>query len=172
MHSAAGGTIQRLNPGLAIVWFRSRIDKRPIPLPRSRRRGLPQIDGLIMASLVQLRAPHLMRTLVLVRTESYRRTQSQVEIMHSLEFVDEFFCVYVTADPLDGLGENVGVYVTLERNVIGWFTGKILGESFLVFQNDRGVAVNRRHHLGDYHASGISRPQQHQLVGQRGAANE
>ena len=30
MHSAAGGTIQRLNPGLAIVWLRSKIDKRAI----------------------------------------------------------------------------------------------------------------------------------------------
>src|SRR5208337_5354279 len=85
---------------------------------RSRRRRLLQIDGLIMASLVQLRAPHLMRTLVPVQTESHRRAQSQVEIMRSLEFVDEFFRVYVASDPLDSLGENVGVDVTFERNVI------------------------------------------------------
>ena len=39
--------------------------------------------------------------------------------MHSLEFVDEFFRVQVAADPLDSLGENVSVDVTLERNVIG-----------------------------------------------------
>jgi hypothetical protein len=35
MHSAAGGTIQRLNPGLAIVWLRSRIDKSDIYAPPS-----------------------------------------------------------------------------------------------------------------------------------------
>jgi hypothetical protein len=30
MHNAAGGTIQRLNPGLAIVWLRSKNDNRVI----------------------------------------------------------------------------------------------------------------------------------------------
>ena len=60
-----------------------------------------------------------MGTLVVVWAESDRHAQSQVEIMHSLKFLDEFFRVYVTADPLDSLGENVGVDVTLERNVIG-----------------------------------------------------
>ena len=73
---------------------------------------------------------------------------------------------------LGGLGENVAVDVTLKGNVIGRFAGKILGESFLIFQNERGEAVDRRHHLGDYGASSISRPQQHQLVGQRRAADE
>ena len=92
--------------------------------------------------------------------------------MHLLEFVDEFFGVYVAADPLDGLGENVGVDITLERDVIGRFTGKILSESFPVFQNDRGLAVDRRNHLGDDHAGGVSRPQQRQLVGQRRASDE
>src|SRR5208282_2770669 len=29
MHRAAGGTIQRLNPGLATEWLRSRIEKKP-----------------------------------------------------------------------------------------------------------------------------------------------
>ena len=54
---------------------------------------LLQIDGLVVASFVQLCAPHLMRTLVLVRTESQRRAQSQVEVMHSLEFVNQLFRV-------------------------------------------------------------------------------
>ena len=49
---------------------------------------------------------------------------SQVEIMHSLKFLDEFFCVYIAADPLDSLGENTGVDVTLEGNVIRRLTGK------------------------------------------------
>src|ERR1700722_8123891 len=77
-----------------------------------------QIDGLIMAGLVPLRRRHLMRTLMVVWTESDRDTQSQVEITHSLEFLDEFFCVNIAADPLDSLDENVGLDITLERNVI------------------------------------------------------
>jgi hypothetical protein len=94
MHSAAGGTIQRLNPGLAIVRLRSKNDNilikgvhpwsdvRPEiigykPIESGPRRlatvalvridgsprspgGLLQIDGLIMAGLVQLRPRHLM----------------------------------------------------------------------------------------------------------------
>src|SRR5271170_4848078 len=100
-----------------------------------------------------------MRTLVVVWTEDDRHAQSQVEIMHTLKFLDEFLCVYIAADPLGSLGKNAGVDVTLKGNVIRRFTGKILSKSFLIFQNDRGVAVDRRHHLCDYHASGISRPQ-------------
>ena len=57
------------------------------------RGGLLQIDRLITAGLVQLRPRHLMRTLVVVWIESDRRAQSQVEIMHSLNFLNEFFCV-------------------------------------------------------------------------------
>ena len=87
MHNAAGGTIQRLNPGLATVRPRSKIEPRIIGergYPARRLFGaqspaavhdkyLFQFDGLILASPVQLSAPHLMRTLVLVRTESHRR---------------------------------------------------------------------------------------------------
>jgi hypothetical protein len=68
-------------------------------------RRLLQIDGLKLAGLVQLRPRHLMRTLVVVWTEGDRRAQSQVEIMHSLKFLDEFFCVYIAADPPDSLSE-------------------------------------------------------------------
>ena len=71
-----------------------------------------------MAALVQLRPPHLVRTLVVVWIESDRRAQSQLEIMHSLKFLDKFFCAYVAADPLGSLGENAGVDITLEGNVI------------------------------------------------------
>ena len=67
-----------------------------------------------------------MRTLVVVWRESDRRAQSQVEIMHSLKFLDEFFCVYIAADPLGSLGENAGVDITLEGNVIRRLAGKIL----------------------------------------------
>ena len=113
-----------------------------------------------------------MRTLVIVRIESDRRAQSQLKIVHSLEFLDEFFGVYVAADPLGGLGENAGVDVTLEGNIIGRFAGKILGKRFLVIQNNGGVAADRGHDLGDDYAGSISRPQQGQLIGQRGAADE
>jgi hypothetical protein len=73
-----------------------------------------------------------MRTLVVVWTESDRGAQSEVEIMHSLKFLDEFFCVNVAADPPDSLGENAGLNVTLERNVIRRLTRKILSERFLI----------------------------------------
>jgi hypothetical protein len=95
--------------------------------------GLFQIDRLIMAGLVQLRPRHLMRTLVVVWTESDRGTQSQIEITHSLKVLDEFFCVNIAADPLDSLGENAGLDVTLERNVIRRLTGKILSKRFFIF---------------------------------------
>ena len=55
------------------------------------RWGSLQIDRLKMAGLVQLRPRHLMRPLVVMWTESDRRAQSRVEIMHSLKFLDEFF---------------------------------------------------------------------------------
>src|SRR5277367_2621708 len=49
MHNAAGGTIQRLKPGLATEWLRSRIDKTPIcrltPLFLSARIAYPRGIG-------------------------------------------------------------------------------------------------------------------------------
>ena len=53
--------------------------------------------------------------------------------MYSLNFLDEFFCVDLAADPLDSLGENAGVDVTLEGNVIRRLARKILSKRCLIF---------------------------------------
>ncbi len=125
-----------------------------------------------MPGLVELGSPHFVHTLVLGPAEAHRRPEPNVEVVEIFQSSYHFFGVESPTSPCQRCDQHFGVHVTLERYVVRLLPREVFGKRRFVIQNQRRVAIDRRHDLR--HDDPICKPfaQEHQLIGLRGAAYE
>src|SRR6187551_1378504 len=98
--------------------------------PRSQGSRLPwsfEIERLIASALIERGAPHLVRGLVLGAAEAELGPETEVEITHRLQRVDQLLRIELRSGPLDARDQHVGGDIALERNVVGRFAREIFG---------------------------------------------
>src|SRR6185437_3639329 len=124
---------------------------------RASASALIQLDRRVFAGLVDLRAPDLVRGLVLGLAETERRAETEIEVTRQLERIDQLLGVHLRPGLDHGLDQYVGGDIALERDVVGLLAGEIFGERVLVFEHGGRIAADRRHHLRHDHAVGKAR---------------
>src|SRR5690348_11398898 len=97
-----------------------------------------EIDDLIMADVVELRAPNLVRALVLHRPERDWRPGAEVEIANRLQRVHQPLVVELAPRTAQSLHQYPGRQVTLQRNIIRLLSREVFRQRRLVFENGGG----------------------------------
>src|SRR6186997_3648243 len=80
-------------------------------------RRLLQVDGLVAAILVELRAPYPVRPLMLGRTEADARAQAHVEVAHAFQRVDQILRVELPPGEPQAFQQHATHDVAFERYV-------------------------------------------------------
>src|SRR5712671_4693947 len=130
-----------------------------------------KFNGLVLSVFINRRSPDLVRSLVFGAAKIKWDSKAQIEIAHVLQDVDELLGIELRPRALERLDQDIGRNEAFERHVVGRLAGKISGQSIFVFENHTRITRYRRHHLGHDCAGSIARAQQHQFIGERGAAD-
>src|SRR3954468_5354264 len=131
-----------------------------------------EIERGEVALLVEDRAPHLVRGLVLAHPERKLSAGAQVEALDVLERVDDLLRVRVWAGPLDSLDEEARGQVSLERHEVRLFGGGVFLDELLVVEHRGRAGGRERYHLGDDGALRVPGPEPYQFVRQRHRPHE
>src|SRR5215471_14411574 len=79
-------------------------------------RALLQLDWLIAAVGVELRAPHLVQALVLGAAEIHHRSEPEIKVAQALEPIHQALGVELRPGPFQAFDQDVGGDVALERD--------------------------------------------------------
>src|SRR5204863_5832049 len=90
--------------------------------------ALLQLDRLVLAVVVDGRAPDLVRGLMFGAAVAELGAQPEIKLAHGLERIDELFGVEMRAGLLQRLDQHAGRHISLERDVVGCLTGEIFDE--------------------------------------------
>src|SRR6516225_6944498 len=101
-----------------------------------------------MPGSVELSTPNLVHALMLTPPKGHRRSKSHVEVVKVFKSVYQSLGIKWRAVAFQRLDQDATRYVPFKGYVVWRFPGEISGERGSVIEDHRGVAVNRRHHLG------------------------
>ena len=101
-----------------------------------------------MPGRVELRTPNFVHALVLSPPEGHGRSKPHVEVAEILKSVHQSFGVELRPVPFQRFDQDAARYVAFKGHVVRRLSGKVFGERGFVIEDHRGVAVDRRHHLG------------------------
>src|SRR5215510_959662 len=112
-------------------------------IPRSLHVDRPE-----RAAVVELRAPDLVRRLVLRHAERQAAADARIEVLDPLERVDQLLGVEVAPGLAEALDEQLSDDIALERHEVGILIRMILAEGLAVAQDAGGTGVVVRDDLG------------------------
>src|SRR5271166_1727603 len=125
-----------------------------------------------MPGRVELRTPNFVQGLVLSPPEGHGRSKSHVEVAEILKSFHQSFGVELWPVPFQRFDQDAAREVAFKGHIVRRLSGEVFVERGFVIEDHRGVAVDRRHHLGHDDPRRVLLPQEHQLASQSSATNE